>query len=148
MKGKNRTIDLNNIHDEEQGRVMERIEKDGVCPFCLENFTKYHKKPILKEGKYWLLTENEWPYKNTRVHMLAVHKEHIESIAQMKTEAFAELGELFKWVVEEYAVAGGGLFMRFGETKYTGGSVTHLHAQILQADIDSPGYEKLKVRLG
>ena len=34
------------------GNVISQIQKDGVCPFCPESLAKYHKNPILKEGKF------------------------------------------------------------------------------------------------
>jgi len=40
------------------------------------------------------------------------------------------------------------LFMRFGDTHYNGSSVEHLHAQLLQGDVDAPGHEPVRVKLG
>lgn len=127
---------------------MEQIIADGVCPFCMENFTRYHKKPILRDGTYWVLTQSQWPYKNTKHHFMAVAKKHIESITDLDPRAMGELLEHFQWAAKEYDMPGGAFFMRFGNMKYNGSSVAHLHAQLLQGDCDAPGHEHVRVKLG
>src|SRR5258706_13991536 len=67
---KNRFINMGTIRRKDQRDVMQEIEKQGHCPFCRENLDKYHKNPILKEGKYWLLTENQWPYEHVKHQLL------------------------------------------------------------------------------
>ena len=116
---------------------MEEIAKNGHCPFCSENLTKYHKKPIIKEGKFWLLTENQWPYDKTKVQILAIYKTHIEHITQMDPNAAAELFEMFKEEAEKRHVQGGGVAMRFGTSPdgNYGSSVMHLHAHLIEPDL-------------
>jgi len=140
-------VDLDNARVLEQKRVMEDIIDADHCPFCLENLKKYHKKPILKEGKYWLLTENQWPYANTKVHLLAIYKKHIENLADLDPKAGEELLEFFKWAEKKYQVPGGGFVMRFGDTDYSAGTVAHLHAQFLVPDIHHPTYMEKPVRV-
>ena len=41
-------------------------------------------------------------------------------------------------------IEGGTFLMRFGESKYTGASVSHLHCNLLQSDPDHPEYEKTR----
>jgi len=116
--------------------VLTTITEQGECPYCADfrhpgpSF-KYHTKPILWLGTYWLVTENFAPYKGTRYQFLIPHREHIEHVTQISPEAWAELQVALNWICEEYKIPGGSFFMRFGDLDYNGASVRHLHAQAL-----------------
>lgn len=139
MPKKNTLMELGNARGELQRENMEKIAADGVCPFCPEHLKKYHEPPILREGKYWVITPNMYPYENTEHHLLFITKEHISDSVDLSKEAWAELQELLKWVIKENGVAGGTLLMRSGDMKKTGSTVLHLHAQfIVGSDPDKP----------
>ena len=150
MKNKNTHIDLDNARVKEQKKVMTNILQADHCPFCSENLKKYHRKPIIKETKYWILTKNQWPYQHTQLHLLAIYKNHKTNLADLKPEAGQELIKLFQWVEKEYNVPGGGFVMRFGDTDYSAGTVAHIHAQFLVPDIHHPSYleKPVKVKIG
>ncbi|MEK7646245.1 MAG: hypothetical protein AAB381_00930 [Patescibacteria group bacterium] len=136
----NRYINLANVREEEQLKVMAEINIQGHCPFCTENIQKYHKKPIIKEGKYWFLTENQWPYTNTKHQLLAIHKKHIEHITEMEKEAGAELIELFNEESLKRNIIGGGIAIRFGtnpDKGNYGSTVAHIHAHLIEPDLEA-----------
>jgi diadenosine tetraphosphate (Ap4A) HIT family hydrolase len=141
-------IEPSNVREDSQRTVMEQIATHGVCPFCMENFTRYHKQPILREDEHWVLTPSQWPYKNTQHHFMLVAKRHIESLDELSPAAMAELLEHFQWAVKEYEMPGGSFFMRFGNMRYNGSSVAHLHAQLLMGHEDAHGDEAVRVKLG
>ena len=97
------------------GKVIEKIKKDGVCPFCPENLAVYHPNPILKDGLYWLLTKNAYPYEGAKYHMLIIHKKHITSMRDVSPEAWDELKALVDGFVAEEKIPGGSFLMRFGK---------------------------------
>lgn len=132
-----RFINTAAIRREDQRKVMEEIERNDHCPFCPENLSKYHKKPIIKEGKFWLLTENQWPYEKIKHQLLAIYKTHIEHLNDMDPEAAKELFEMFKEEAKKRAIAGGGVAMRFGSSPdgNYGSSVLHLHAHLIEPDL-------------
>lgn len=139
-------IDIDNARLDEQKQVMSEIREADHCPFCEENLRKYHKEPILKETEHWLLTKNQWPYRFTKHHLMAIYREHITDLENIKPEAGQELIELFQWAVKEFNMPGGGWAMRFGDTDYSAGTVAHLHAQCLVPDINDPDYMEKPVR--
>lgn len=141
-----RQVDILNAREGAQKQAMEQMLAEAHCPFCAENLEKYHKEPNIKEGTYWLLTTNQWPYKNTKLHFLFILKYHAETLAELDTAAITELGELSQWLEREYHIEGGGIVMRFGDTQFSGGTIPHLHAQLLVPDVDAEGFEESPVR--
>ncbi len=132
-------VDINNAHGEKMLATLQQIIEDGVDPFSLEHMQKYHERPILEIGKYWFVTENQWPYPNTRVHLLFITVEYAETFKDIPSDAFAELEELCEKYSEQYGVEGGALCMRFGKTSMTGATVKHLHAQLIEANMEGDG---------
>ena len=141
-------VDIDNSRQPEQVAVMEQIIEDGGCPFCLENFQKYHEQEIVKEGKFWLITPNRWPYENTKFHFLAILKIHAENLQEIPIGAGDELIELFQWVEQHYNLPGGGWAMRFGDTNYSAGTVKHIHAQFIVPDIEKANFKPVRFKIG
>jgi ATP adenylyltransferase len=142
-------LNIDNARTEEQRKLMEQIQRDGVCPFCKEYFSTYHPKPIIKETDYWYFTENMSPYAGTKHHFIFVYKpEHIENPSVLSPEEVTDLFSLLSWATERFSIRGGSFFMRFGESKYTGSSVAHLHAHLLMGDVDAPDHTPVRVKLG
>jgi len=136
----NKYIQMSAIRREDQRQVMEEIKEEGHCPFCRENLDQYHKNPILKEGKFWLLTDNQWPYEKIKHQVLAIYKIHIEHIKDMDPEAGSELIEMFSEEAKKRNIPGGGVAIRFGKNdKYGnyGGSVLHLHAHLIEPTLEA-----------
>lgn len=142
-------LNHDNARTEEQKKLMAQIESDGVCPFCKEHFTKYHPKPIIKETDYWFLTQNMSPYEGTSEHFLFVYKPtHINTLSEVTKEAAADLFILLAWTTETYHIIGGSFFMRFGDMRWNGSSVEHLHAQLIVGKEKDETAEALRVKLG
>ena len=126
-------VDMDNARLPDQRVAMERIITREHCPFCPENLAREHKRPLLKEGVYWLVTENQWPYENTEIHLLFVLKRHTDELRGLRPEEWAELLALVS-STEEYlkiSVPGGGLGIRFGDSSFSGSTVNHLHAHFI-----------------
>lgn len=139
-------VDPNNSQSRPDGHyagVINQIAKDGVCPFCPEHLANYHKNPVV-EREMWLVTDNMYPYKPSKLHRLIIHKEHITHMNQITPHGWHVLMEILGEEVAKNNVSGGSLIMRFGDTKFTGASVSHLHMHIVQSDPDDPSYDKTK----
>jgi hypothetical protein len=139
MTKENRFIQMDSVRREDQQKVMEEIKEQGHCPFCRENLEKYHKNPILKEGKFWILTENQWPYEKVKHQLLAIYKTHIEHIKEMDPEAGSELFQMFAEETVKRNISGGGVAMRFGSSEHGnyGSSVLHIHAHLVEPDLEA-----------
>ncbi len=141
-----------NIRREDQRKVMEEIARQDHCPFCMENLAKYHKRPIIKDGKYWVLTENQWPYENVKHQLLAIHKAHIEHIRDLEPAAATELFEMFKDEAAKRDMPGGGIAMRFGSNPDKGNygsTVLHLHAHLIEPNLETMSEtESFKFKFG
>jgi ATP adenylyltransferase len=148
MSGSESFVNLNNARNDEQRGVMETIEQNNECPFCPDALHKYHQQPILRSGEHWLLTPNQWPYDNTRTHLLAIAAYHAETLADLQPGSFDELQTHFAWAEAEFKIAAGGLAMRFGDTARNGATVRHLHAHLIQPDPDRPEDAKVRFKIG
>ncbi|MBT3356634.1 hypothetical protein HN784_00105 [bacterium] len=144
-------MDFNHARTDEQKDLMEEIAQDGVCPFCQENFIKYHPKPILKENAHWFLTENMSPYKGTRIHFITVYKDkHVTMSNEIPSEHMGQMFELINWAIEKHKIEGGAILIRFGDSSCTGGSVDHFHAHLIigNAKGTDEGAFKIKKKVG
>jgi len=110
--------------------VIDTIQNIGKCPFCPDNF-KYHKEPILKKLNGWFITKSSWPYKNSQKHFLIISPVHKENLAQLTFKDINSVLSLSKWATKEFEIKGGALTLRFGDTNFTGATVSHLHAHLI-----------------
>ncbi len=124
-------VTVRNTNSKKYAAVLRRIEKDNVCPFCTKHFLKYHTRPIIKNGKHWILTDNFSPYPGATHQLLAVAKKHVNHFESLSPAARAELFSLFAAEVKKRKIKGGGMFMRFGDSDYNSSTVRHLHAQLI-----------------
>lgn len=127
----NNFVELANARLKNQKTVMERIRKDGVCPFCPEHIRKYHKNPILKEGNFWLATANAFPYDGARMQLLFIYKKHATRLSETEKGAWPELIKHVLWAESKFKLRGSSLLLRSGETDFTGATVSHLHAHMI-----------------
>lgn len=120
-------------------KVIEKIAEDAVCPFCPEHLARYHTPPILKTGDYWIVSHNMYPYDNASHHFILITKEHLTDSKDLSANAWTELQEMVSWLIDEYQIESGTLFMRSGNMEKTGATVQHLHAQfVVGSDPDKP----------
>lgn len=148
-------LNLDNSRYKDQRRVMERLVRQGGCPFCPDGIAEQERRgearPVIRQGTYWHVRHNNWPYDNTRIHLLLIHNQHAEQLADISPEAAQELIELAQWIEGEFAIEGGGFGMRFGDIRHNGASVRHLHAHVLTArvtDMADPDYKLVLFRVG
>lgn len=140
-------VNLDNARHDDQREVMEKIVKNNECPFCEEHLQEYHKKEILRFGNNWLITYNQWPYKNTKLHLLAIARYHAEDVADLHDGAFDELMQHVAWAEKEFGFNSGGLCMRFGDVLKTGASVNHLHAHIIVPEENLSSDKKVRFKI-
>lgn len=145
---KNDFVNVNNARKDEQIEVMQKIAAEGHCPFCEENLRLYHQQPILKEGHFWLVTLNQWPYEHTKHHLLLIYRQHATCLADLDPAAGEELFTFARELEKEYQIAGGGLAMRFGDTDYSAGTVNHVHVQLIATDAMAKDFEPVRIKLG
>ena len=140
-------INLDNARYDDQREVMRASATAGVCPFDEDQLAIYHKPPILRQGTYWILTANQWPYEHTTLHLLAIARQHIESLDELAQGAGEELFEHFRWAVDTYKIDFGGLAMRFGDVSHNGASVNHLHVHLIVPDKHKPADAKVRFKI-
>lgn len=128
-------VNLSNARAGEYQKVIAQIETTGKCPFCKENF-KYHRKPIYKSRGKWFLTNNSWPYKDTKNHLIILGQEHKENFLELTDKDLSSIKFLVNFAIKKWKIKGGAIAMRFGDTNYTGASVSHIHLHIISPKVD------------
>lgn len=134
MRDSNKMLHTGNARSKNQTEVMNQIITDGVCPFCREHFETYHPHPIILETEHWFVTQNAWPYEHTKHHFLLVCKPHVEVPEDIPTDAWANLQSVIAKIKSDYDLQSASFMMRSGEPKFTGATVTHLHAHLIVAE--------------
>ncbi len=130
-----KVVDAHYARSPDYRKVLESIEREGKCPFCPDNF-KYHQEKILRRSGDWLITKNSWSYKKAQHRLLIICTVHKEHLAELTVEDMAAVLRLAKWAVRKFAIAGGALAFRFGDTARTGATVCHLHAHLIVPKIN------------
>lgn len=141
-------VNLSNARTTEQAGIMQRLLKEGKCPFCEDNLWQYHTGGLLKEGQYWVVTRNMFPYPMTEHHFLLILRRHATSILELLPEEAVESLALRQWLVREYGIPGGATCERFGDMDYSAGSVAHLHEHVIVPDRKTLPHAPVRFKIG
>jgi diadenosine tetraphosphate (Ap4A) HIT family hydrolase len=147
MKAKT-AVRVEHGREKRQVKQMRQIAKDGVDPFDWKILPKYHKPPVLRRGKFWLVTENEFPYKGTAVHLLLIYRKRVRFPSETAPAAWTELQRHLAWIEKQHSLKSASLVMRFGDPDHTGASVDHLHLHVIAGGKRTRGAEKIKTTVG
>jgi ATP adenylyltransferase len=120
-----------NCRTEAQRAEMERLDAAGVCLFCPDVLRAHEKQQVLWETAHWMVTPNEFPYAGTRLHLLLIPKEHVTDLLDLSPASRADFWEVLASVRSEYGLSHYGLGSRNGDSRYTGGTIRHLHVHVL-----------------
>jgi len=135
-------VRVENARQKSYADTLKRIDEGGYCPFCEDHFIKNHTKPILFKTKYWIVTTNAWPYDFTKNHFLLVYRpEHVIDSLELPARAYANISKIIKRLKKEHNLGPSTLLMRSGDMSKTGASVKHIHAQIIEGDVEHPDYD-------
>lgn len=146
-RGSGDYVNLNHARTDDQRGIMQQIVDDSTCPFCPESLEKYHKQPILKKSRHWIVTTNQWPYRNTDAHYLLIARVHAETITELPGGAFEDLGEQIQDLVRQKKLTYGAVGMRFGDTQHTGATVSHLHVHLVHPSPSIPAGESVRFKM-
>jgi diadenosine tetraphosphate (Ap4A) HIT family hydrolase len=151
MALKKRHVDAKNalvVKRSDYTQTLDAIIAGGFCPFCEKHLFKHHRRPVIYKSKYWLVTENSWPYKGSRFHFLFITRTHIETTESMSPAMWADLQKLYRKLVRANGIEGATLMIRSGDTKFTGASVNHLHAHLVSGSPRTKKTTPIKTLVG
>ena len=115
---------------------MKKTVGEGICPFCDKNAKE---KTCIKDGKFWWIKPNDFPYRRHAHHLIMVlkgkHSSKENDISNICPESWTEFGKIIQWAVQKYSILGGGIVLRFGLRKYNASTLTHVHAHIQAPDL-------------
>lgn len=129
----NSNVNSKNTRNPEYKKAMKEIVTTTECPLCT---LKWHPNPIIRDDGFWLLTKNGFPYEDTKQHLLLIAKRHVEEFAELTDQEAVSMFRTINWANNEFNIEGGGLAMRYGDSRYTGATMKHLHAHLIQSELD------------
>ena len=141
-------VNLGNAREERQKEIMQELQSEGKCPFCMENLFLFHTEPVLNAGPFWIVTRNMFPYKHTLHHFLLIARHHLESVNDFPDQMVLEAHQHRKWLIGEFQLTGGAFCQRFGDTNLSAGTLTHPHEHLIVPDLHSPGYAPVRFKIG
>lgn len=127
-------VDIENVRNEEMRKKWQKIIDDGIDPFNPQQVENYIDGEITMKGTHWYVFQNDHPYPGIKHQFVIVTNEFKTSFTELTKEEQNELYTIAEILITKHKITGGGLIMRFGDTKLSGGSVIHLHGQLLVPD--------------
>lgn len=138
---------LSTARSEKQSGQMADLAKRGICAFCPENISREQREPIELETDHWVVKKNDYPYDQTKLHLLFIPKEHVKTLSELSHDALLALPDIIvqiekQWGLQHYAVG-----IRSGDMHRTGGSVEHLHGHIVVGDTEAEDHEPVRFKM-
>lgn len=126
-------MDFGNARDPEQIRRMNALKDAGLCYFCREGLEEKVPTPsVIFEKKYWYITPNNFPLEGSVHHYLIVPKRHIKDLSEISENEATELFVMMvPWFKRNLKITGYSMFVRSGNTEFTGATIDHLHFHFL-----------------
>ena len=136
MSAKKNFVNPHLAKTQDYAQVLQKAADKQICPFCAEHFN-HQTNAILFETDHWLSCKNNWPYDNTAFHFIIVAKRHLEELVDLLPSDWQEVHSLTQQLQEQNQIKGGALILRFGDTRFTGATVTHLHFHLVVPKLGS-----------
>jgi D-beta-D-heptose 7-phosphate kinase/D-beta-D-heptose 1-phosphate adenosyltransferase len=133
-------IDPKNVRFKSQLDIMLKKEADGQDPLDPEVIDQ----PILFETDFWYVSQNRFPYDEIEYQFLIASRYPIYKPEDMTKEMWIDLKNVWRKLVLDFNIPGGALCYRFGDTNYSGASLTRLHSHLI---MPKQGY-KTKFTIG
>ncbi len=120
-------IDPKNVRHKSQLDIMLQMEANGKDPLDPEIIDQ----EILFQTDFWYVSSNRFPYAEIENHFLIASRNPIYKVEDMSKEMWIDLKNVWVKLISEYNIPGGALCYRFGETTYSGASLTRLHSHLI-----------------
>ncbi|MBI4101378.1 MAG: HIT family protein [Candidatus Nealsonbacteria bacterium] len=124
-----------------------RITEGGKCPFCPEGIREKNFK-VLGETDHWTIVHSQYPYKNVRLHLLAVPKRHIISSAELSRLEWADLAAVVGIAIDNFPFLSQGFGWGVREKEAGGVTLYHLHFHLIAPEVNCRGLAEIAVNFG
>lgn len=129
----NDKVYLEHARRPDQREDMEDIAERDICFMCPAHIAEFYEQRdgLIDEGEHLYLVYNGYPYENTEYHLMAIPKEHLTTLTELREEFLVEALGFFQRWEQEYEVTGGAIAMRFGDPAETGATAHHAHIHFI-----------------
>jgi ATP adenylyltransferase len=136
-----------NSRSAEQTADMEQLEARGTCLFCAEHLDFDQEQIVLHRTARWTVTQNEFPYRGTKYHLLLVPNEHEVDVLDLPYETQIDIWEALAWAKREYALDFWSWAGRNGDCACTGGTIRHVHIHVVVGNVDDPDHIPVRFKM-
>nr|AIA14874.1 HIT domain protein [uncultured bacterium] len=133
--------------NERQLAKMRDLTERGVCMFCPEHIHKEAPGTVEAETSHWIVKHNDFPYDDTRLHVLIIPKKHVSYINDLSKSAKQEFLEVVQATALRHKLKSYAIAMRVGDMRYNGGSIEHMHAHLIVGDVDNPNHQPVRFKV-
>lgn len=130
-----------------QGERMKSLAARNICAFCPEHIRTETTSDIDIETDHWFVKANDYPYANTKHHLLIIPKEHAKTISDLSPAALQEFMPLVARIEKQFQLESYAVAMRSGDMRRNGSSVEHIHAHVIVGDTENPDHEIVRFKV-
>lgn len=116
-----------NARHQEQLDIMMNMENECKDPLD----PNYINQEILFMTDYWYASPNRFPYEGVEQQFLIVARYPVYCVEDITFEMWNDLHQMWKRLMDEYHILGGGLCVRFGDPSRSGATLKRLHFHLI-----------------
>ena len=112
-----------------------KISENDKCPFCSGNI----ENELVGDTRDWIIVKNQFPYKNSQLHLLILPKRHVISFSEVSLDEMANLSIAIMLVKELFTCASQGCGLAVREGEMGGITLYHLHIHFIVPQVGGTG---------
>ncbi len=113
-------------------KIRKGLEEGAECAFCELD---PDINPTIYENEHWIVTKNAFPNRRAcAVMLLFISKDHCRTLGEISPAAWQTFADIIQWAESNFDLPGGALLLRFGDMQLNGGTIRHLHWNVMVPD--------------
>lgn len=134
-----------NARNEVQAAYMRELEENGICLFCPETLRSAPDQKVHFESEHWIVSENRFPYPDTKLHLLLIPQEHVRDMIDLSEEARDDFWDVLEKCRKSWSLGFYKMMTRCGDTNFTGATIEHLHLHLMVGDSFSEDHSPVRM---
>lgn len=116
-----------NARQQEQLDIMMQMEREHMDPLAPDHI----EQEISFMTDYWYVSPNRFPYEGVEHQFLIIARNPVYHVEDITPEMWEDLQQIWKRLMSEYNISGGGLCARFGDPSRSGATLKRFHVHLI-----------------